>query len=57
MEHEPYLEEEHKDQLCKKDCKRIAGSLLFYYILLFACAIAVSFLFRMAFFLPSASST
>lgn len=36
MEHEPYLEEEHKDQLCKKDCKRIAGSLLFYYILLFA---------------------
>ena len=38
MEHEPYLEEEHKDQLCKKDCKRIAGSLLFYYILLFACA-------------------
>ena len=35
MEHEPYLEEEHKDQLCKKDCKRIAGSQLFYYILLY----------------------
>lgn len=38
MEQEPFLEEEDRAQLCKKDCKSIAGSLLFYNILLFACA-------------------
>ena len=37
MEHEPYLEEEHKDQLCKKDCKRIAGSLLSIYFIICLC--------------------
>ena len=56
MEHEPYLEEEHKDQLCKKDCKRIAGSLLFYYILLFACAFTLGII-SSAYIMSGASQT
>ena len=56
MEHEPYLEEEHKDQLCKEDCKRIAGSLLFYYILLFACAFTLGII-SSAYIMSGASQT
>ena len=44
MEHELYLEEEHKDRgYAKKDCKRIAGSLLFllYFIICLAFTLGI----------------
>ena len=56
MEQEPYLEEEDKDQLCKKDCKSIAGSLIFYYVLLFACAFTLGII-SSAFLMTGASQT
>ena len=56
MEQEPYLEEEDKDQLCKKDCKSIAGSLIFYYVLLFACAFTLGII-SSAYIMSGASQT